>query len=122
MSASVRDKEDAWIDLGSSFDESDSPDVRTALESLGRAAGVEAPSAVLDQFEAMTMAMDGGLYEDDSTMEGMVDALLLGGETVDPLRKVVLARRSKLNLNAPVDTFALVSRLQSRDPDAYQFV
>ena len=122
VSASVRDKEDAWIDLGSSFDESDSPDVRTALESLGRAAGVEAPSAVLDQFEAMTMAMDGGLYKDDSTMEGMVDALLLGGETVDPLRKVVLARRSKLNLNTPVDTFALVSRLQSRDPDAYQFV
>ena len=67
VSASVRDKEDAWIDLGSSFDESDSPDVRTALESLGRAAGVEAPSAVLDQFEAMTMAMDGGLYQDDST-------------------------------------------------------
>lgn len=119
-SRSGSDKEDTWVDLGSSFDESDSPDVRTALESLGRAVGLEAPSALLDQYEAMTVAKsftDAGLNSD-----GMLDALLLGGESIEPLRKVVLARRSKLQLNAPVDTFTLVSRLQSRDPDAYQFV
>ena len=114
----------AWADLGSSFDDSDSPDVRTALESLGRAAGVEAPSAVLDQFEALTMAMDNAKPNDDDekSMDAIVDAMLLGGESLDPLRKVVLARRSNLELNAAVDSFALVSRLQSRDPDAYQFV
>ena len=124
VSSSGRDagNEDAWIDLGSSFDESDSPDVRSALESLGRAAGVEAPSMVLDRFEAMTMARDGSCGEDDVSMDGVVDAMLLGGDSMEPVRKVVLARRSKLSLNAPVDSFALVSRLQARDPDAYQFV
>lgn len=112
-----------WIDLGNSFDESDSPDVRSALESLGRSAGVEAPSAVLDQFEAMTMAMDQEAIGDDASIDSLVDSMLLGGEMMaEPLRKVVLARRSKLKLNAPVDSFMLVSRLQSRDPDAYQFV
>ena len=124
VSSSARDasNEDAWIDLGSSFDESDSPDVRSALESLGRAAGVEAPSMVLDQFEAMTMERDGSPGEEDLSMDGVVDAMLLGGDSMEPVRKVVLARRSKLSLNAPVDSFALVSRLQARDPDAYQFV
>ena len=119
-SRSDGDKEDTWVDLGSSFDESDSPDVRTALESLGRAVGLEAPSALLDQYEAMTVAKS--FADEGLNSEGMLDAMLLGGESVEPLRKVVLARRSKLRLNAPVDTFTLVSRLQSRDPDAYQFV
>ena len=127
VSASVPSDTAGWADLGSSFDESDGADVRSALESLGRAAGVEAPSAVLDQFEAMTMALNAVKPTPAaSNMDGLVDAMLLGGEETslrgDPLRKVVLARKSDLALNAPVDTFALVSRLQSRDPDAYQFV
>lgn len=48
MSVSVWDKEDVWIDLGSSFDELDSLDVRTALESFGRVVGVEVLSVVFD--------------------------------------------------------------------------
>lgn len=119
-SSSNREKGEAWVDLGSSFDEADSPNVRSALESLGRAVGLEAPSAVLDQFEAMTMARS--LSDENVNSDGMVDAMLLGGKSMEPLRKVVLARRSKLALSAPVNTFDLISRLQARDPDAYQFV
>lgn len=59
----------------------------------------------------MMMVMDGGLYKDDLIMEGMVDVLFFGGEIVDSLRKVVLARRSKFNLNMFVDIFVLVLRL-----------
>ena len=42
-------------------------------------------------------------------------------DTVAPLRKVVLARRTHLSLDSPVDPLALVASLKARDPDAYQF-
>ena len=102
--------EDAWIDLGSSFDESDSPDVRSALESLGRAAGAEAPSMVLDQFEAMTMERDGSPGEEDLSMDGVVDAMLLGGDSIEPCegglgaKKQALAQRAGGFVRARVQT------------------
>ena len=79
----------------------------------------------------MGWSIDESTDDDDesaSNAEAIADAVTNASNANDgtsrpfaPLRKVVLARRTKLTLASPVDPLALVAALKARDPDAYQF-
>ena len=94
------------VGIGWSVDESvvddDDDDVARAAAAL--APGAADASSFGDE-EARTTAR-ATLDRDDATA---------------PLRKVVLARRSTMTFREPMDALALVSSLEARDPDAYQF-
>mgnify|MGYP001968777946 CR=1 FL=1 len=71
-------------------------------------------------------AEDESAEDESADVEAIADAVVRASNANDgvdlaPLRKVVLARRTKLSLASPVDPLALIAALKARDPDAYQF-
>ena len=137
-SSSIRDR---LLELGRSAGvAAPPPTVLAELESFAQAAemggfAVRKRSAKAADFAAAAiLGSDGGCdgEQKQTQKEGDVDtatAVDVGaGKDTDggvspeaPLRKVVLARRTLLQLADPVDALSLVASLRARDPDAYQF-
>ena len=104
-------------------DDDDDDDVATAARALlRRTFAPDEAAAVVDHPGSRDPAEEAGSLSDlPSSARSDARADDRPDDETEPLRKVVLARRSTLTFREPMDALALVSSLKARDPDAYQF-
>ena len=144
------EEDDIRLLLGTSFDEDAFAEVpmgsaerlRSALKNMGRRSGINADESVLDVFENLVNKNrdeseledeentgvtlkelpddDSPQANDDEDEEDIERSKNTSGKR--SLRKVVLARKTTLDVSSCVSECELIKSLQRRDPDAYQFI